>query len=105
MFLGFIDIAAKSLPLAALAGVTQFIQAQMSIPKPSPRDPNAEPNMKEDFARSMQLQMRYVIPVIIGVVAYYISGAIALYFIVSNLVAIGQEFYVRKYRVTPKENE
>lgn len=98
LFLGMIDIAARSLPLAILAGATQFVQARMAIPKPAPRDPNAEPSLKDDFARSMHMQMRYVLPILIGVVAYYISAAIALYFVVSNLVAIGQEFFVRKYR-------
>ena len=34
-------------------------------------------------------------PVIIFFVAYSISAAIALYFFVSNLVAIVQEFYIK----------
>jgi len=98
MFLGFMDITARSLPLAFLAGLTQFIHAQLSIPKPEPRDPDAEPNMKDDLARSMQTQMRYVMPAIIFVVAYTISAAIALYFTVSNLMSIAQEYIVRRHR-------
>lgn len=98
LFLGIVDVAAKSLPLAILAGGAQFVQALLSIPKPAPREPGAAPSMKDDFARSMQLQMRYVMPIIIGVVAYYISAAIALYFIVSSLVSIGQELFIRKYK-------
>ncbi|MFT5037184.1 MAG: YidC/Oxa1 family membrane protein insertase [Candidatus Azotimanducaceae bacterium] len=94
-FVGLVDMAGKSLPLALLAGGTQFIHSKLSIPKPEPRKEGAEPNMKEDFARSMQMQMRYVMPVIIFFVAYTISAAIALYFTVSNLVAIGQEYLVR----------
>lgn len=97
-FLGLFDVTLKSLPLALLAGITQFIHAHLSLPKPTPRDPDAKPNMKEDFARSMQMQMRYVMPIIITVFAYTISAAIALYFVVSNLVAIAQEFVVKKYR-------
>ena len=98
MFLGMMDIAAKSLPLAFLAGFTQFIHAQMSIPKPEPRKADAEPNLKEDFSRNMQNQMRYVMPIIIFLVAYSISAAIALYFTISNLSAIAQEFIVKKHR-------
>lgn len=98
LFLGVIDIAGRSLPLALVAGITQFIQANLSLPKPEPRDKDAEPNFKDDFQRSMQAQMRYVLPVIIFFVAYTISAAIALYFVVSNLVAIAQEFYIRRYR-------
>ena len=43
----------------------------------------------------MAMQMRFVLPVIIGLVAYT-SGAIALYFITSTIVAIVQEFFIRK---------
>jgi YidC/Oxa1 family membrane protein insertase len=95
IFLGFMDITAKSLPLALLAGITQFIHTNLSLPPQKPRDPNAEPNFKDDFTRSMHVQMKYVMPVLIGVVAYTISAAIALYFTISNLMAIGQEYVVR----------
>src|SRR3989338_1364738 len=50
------------------------------------------PNMKADFARSMNINMRYVLPAVIGVVAYTLSASVALYFTISNLVAIAQEF-------------
>lgn len=98
MFMGFLDIAAKNLPLAFLAGFTQFIHAQMSMPKPEPRKEGDKPDLKADFSRSMNTQMRYVMPLIIFFVAYSISAAIALYFTVSNLMSIAQEFMVRKHR-------
>lgn len=97
IFLGFVDIAANSLPLAILAGLTQFIHAKLSLPKLEARKPD-EVSMKADFARSMDLNMRYVLPGIIVVVAYTLSASIALYFVVSNLVAIAQEFVVKKHR-------
>ncbi|HEX4798952.1 MAG TPA: YidC/Oxa1 family membrane protein insertase [Candidatus Paceibacterota bacterium] len=96
VFLGIMDITLRSLPLALLAGVTQYIHTSMSLPKLEPRDKNAAPNFKDDFARSMQVQMKYVMPVLIVFVAYTISAAIALYFVVSNITAIAQEHYVRR---------
>jgi YidC/Oxa1 family membrane protein insertase len=96
ILLGVLDITTRNLPLAVLAGVTQYIHTNMSLPKLTPRDPKAEPDFKEDFTRSMQIQMRYVLPVIIGVAAYSISAAIALYFTISNLMAILQEYVVRR---------
>jgi YidC/Oxa1 family membrane protein insertase len=98
MFLGLIDIAARSLPLALLAGVTQYIHAHLSLPKPEPRKNGAAPDFKEDFTRTMYTQMRFVMPVIIFFVAYTISAAIALYFAISNLMAILQELIVRRHR-------
>jgi YidC/Oxa1 family membrane protein insertase len=94
-FLGMLNIAEKSLPLALLAGITQYVHTHLSMPKLTPREKNAEPSFKDDFNRSLQLQMRYVMPVIIVIAAYTISAAIALYFTVSNLMSIAQEFVVR----------
>jgi len=96
LFLGIMNIAERSFLLAALAGVTQYIHTHLSLPPKMPRDPNAAPDFKEDFARSMQLQMRYVMPLIIFFVGYTISATIALYFVVSNIASIAQELYVQK---------
>jgi len=97
-FLGLIDIASKSLPLALAAGVAQYAQVVFTMPALAPKAADAEPSFKDDFMRTMQLQLRYVMPVIIFFVAYTISAAIALYFLVSSVVAIGQEYVVRKHR-------
>jgi YidC/Oxa1 family membrane protein insertase len=94
-FVGMMDITEKSIILAFLAGLTQFIHTKLSMPVLKPRDPNAEASFKDDFNRSLQLQMRYVMPVIIFIAAYTISAAIALYFTISNLMSIGQEYVVR----------
>lgn len=99
MFLfGLFDITQKSILLALAAGVTQYIFTHMTLPKMAPRELGKAVDLKEDFMRNMQLQMRYVMPVIIGFIAYTLTAAIALYFMISNLVAIAQEFYIRKHR-------
>ena len=97
-FLGLVDITGRSIVLAVGAGITQFIFTSMTLPKLAAREDDAVPNFKDDFMRNMHVQMKYVMPVIIAGVAYTISAAIALYFMVSNLVGIAQEFYVRKHR-------
>jgi YidC/Oxa1 family membrane protein insertase len=97
-FLGLIDISARSLGLAICAGVSQYIFTAMTLPKMAPKVEGATADFKEDFMRNMQLQMKFVMPVLIGFIAYTLSAAIALYFMVSNLVAIAQEFYIRKHR-------
>lgn len=97
-FLGVVDITAKSMLLALGAGITQYYHVHLTMPALPPKEAGAEPNMKEDFMRNMQVQMKYVMPVLITVVAYSISAAIALYFLVSNLVTIAQEYFIRKHR-------
>lgn len=97
-FLGMIDITEKSLWLALGAGITQYIHVTLTMPAPPPKVEGAAPDLKEDFMRNMHLQMKYVMPVLITIVAYSISAAIALYFFVSNLVTITQEYFIRKHR-------
>ena len=93
-FLGIVDMGGRSIVLALLAGITQYIHSHYALPKPKPRSDN--PTIKEDLARSFHLQMKYVMPVIIVGISYTISAAIALYWLTSNLFAIGQELLVRR---------
>ena len=96
-FLGLIDMHSKSLFLGILAGLTQFIQTKISIQAAKPD--SADKSFKGELMKSMHLQMKYVLPVFIGFVAYQISAAVALYWVTSNIFTIGQElFVVRKIR-------
>lgn len=101
-FLGVVDMAGKSAPLAFLAGVTQYFQAHYALPAPAPRKENA--TFQEDFARSLHMQMKYVLPFVVGGVAYVASAAVALYWITSNIFAIGQELYVKRVAEKEKPN-
>ena len=94
LFLGLISITGSSVVLAAIAAITQFFQARLAIPAPPPLS-GAKLSMQEEIGRAMALQARFVLPLIIGMVAYA-SGAIALYFITSNIISIIQELVVGK---------
>jgi len=91
-FLGLIEVSGRSIFLALLAGITQFFQVRLTLPKMKPRKEN--PTFKEDLARSFQMQMKYVLPVIVVVISYTISAAVALYWATSNIFAIGQELLI-----------
>lgn len=93
-FLGLVDMGGKSYILALLAGVSQYWQAHIALPQPGPR--SANPSFQEDFTRTMQLQMRYILPVFIVFVAYVASAAVALYWITSNICTIAQELYAKR---------
>ena len=91
-FLGLISVAGKSMVLAFLAGVTQFYQAHMALS--GTMKPSGEKSMQNDFQRVMGMQLKYVFPFIIAVISYTTSGAIALYFVTTNLAGIVQEWYL-----------
>jgi len=93
-FLGVIDIAGKSLFLAIIAGISQYLQAHF-MPKP-PASSGETGSFQESFAKSMHLQMKYFFPIIVTFIAYSISGAVALYWITSNLFAVAQQVYANK---------
>lgn len=93
-FLGFISVAGKSITLAVLAGLTQFLQAHMALT--GTMKPSEGKGMQNDFQRIMGLQLKYVFPFLIGTISYTTSGAIALYFITTNLAGALQEIHVRR---------
>lgn len=95
-FLGVINIAEKSLILALLAGFAQYIHTKLSLPSPAPRSQGDKVSFSDEFARSMHVQMKYVFPVLITVVAFVTSGVIALYFAVSSVFAIAHELIVKR---------
>ncbi|MBY0539575.1 YidC/Oxa1 family membrane protein insertase [Patescibacteria group bacterium] len=96
IFLGLLDLSEKSILLALIVAVTQFVFAKLMMPPVAEKKAGSEPSFSEDLQRSMSLQMQYVFPVLLGIVAYATSASIALYFVVSNTFSIGQELFVRK---------
>ncbi len=88
MFLGLVNLAGKSLLLAGIAGITQYILALLT-PTPS-----GAGGAQADFAKVLNLQLRYVFPILIAVISYSTSAAVALYFIVLNLARAAQQYYV-----------
>jgi YidC/Oxa1 family membrane protein insertase len=101
-FIGMVDITGPSIVLAVLVAASQYVVSRMMMPPLAPQG-DEEKSFQADLMKSMHIQMRYVFPIVMGVIAYVISAAIALYFLVSNLFAIGQEIYVRKTRTVPAE--
>lgn len=93
-FLGIISVAGKSIVLAVLAGLSQFLQAHLALS--GTMRPSDIKSAQNDFQRMMGTQLKYVFPFIIGTISYTTSGAIALYFITTNLAGALQELHVRK---------
>jgi membrane protein insertase Oxa1/YidC/SpoIIIJ len=95
-FLGVFSVMGASITLALLAAATQFLYGLYSLPVPEKPAPGTKPDMQAEFARSLSMQMRFILPVVVGIAAYATSVAIALYFITSNLVGLAQEWFVRR---------
>lgn len=94
-FFGMLDMAARgSIVLAFLAGITQFFYARMvSMPEPS----GEAGTFQHDIAKSFQVQIKYVLPIIVAGISYTLSAAVPLYWITSNLFMVAQEWVVRRH--------
>jgi len=83
-FLGLIDLAKASPILALLAAIAQFFQTKQLQPKQVSNDPQAR----------LMANMIYFFPVITFVVGLSLPSALALYWLVTSLVAILQQYLV-----------
>ena len=92
--LGLIDITKPFLPFAILAGLTQSLQAFLA---PKPIEPSGDStSFQNQFAKSMSLQTKYILPLLIIFIASKLAAAVAIYWIIANTFSIFQEFYFRK---------
>jgi YidC/Oxa1 family membrane protein insertase len=92
IFLGILDVSKNgSIVLALLAGISQYLQAYL-MPKPAVSNTGSN-SFQDNMTKSMQTQMKYILPIFIAFIAYRVSGAVALYWITSNIFAIGQQIY------------
>ena len=99
MFLSFSLAAKKNIIFALIAGATQFFQIKLSLPTAVKNDTDTKPSFKNEFTKSLNTQMRYVLPVIVFGVSYSLSAAVALYWATSNLFSIAHELYVKRKAV------
>ncbi|MFT6361585.1 MAG: YidC/Oxa1 family membrane protein insertase [Candidatus Paceibacteria bacterium] len=99
-FLGF-DLAEKSYVLAFLTGLTQYIHLSRSASFKQ-MDAGGKQTEQEKMMAMVGKSMKYTMPIMITVFAYVIGGAVALYWVTSNLFMIAQEWYIQR-RLKQKE--
>lgn len=93
-FLGLIDLSQSSVILVLLAGAAQFFQAKMLTPVSAPR--SGAVTGKPDFSNIMQKQMLYFFPLFTIFILWKMPSAIALYWLVTTLFTIGQQYITLK---------
>lgn len=99
---GFLDLAAKkNVFLALIVGVTQYVQVKMLAPKTTP--PAVGGAKDEQLATSMTRQMNIVMPVVTAWISYILPAGLALYFLVSNLFSIVQQWLMQRTKAPPRE--
>lgn len=88
-FLGLFDLSQPNIVFAVLAGLAQFWQSKMiaSWQGAQSTDPTA---------KIMNMQMTYLLPVVSVFIAWRLPAGLPLYWIVTTLFAIGQQYYIAR---------
>lgn len=77
--------------LAVLTGVSQYVQTKMVSPAAKKTNGGAP-----DFSQMMQTQTLYLFPILTVLIILGFPSAIALYWLVSNLFSIFQQYFIFK---------
>lgn len=94
-FLNFINLAEVNLWLAFLAGILQFFQAKMLMPAARPQSgAERKKDQMAQFSSMMQKQMLYFFPIFTVFILSRLPSAIAVYWIVTALFSISQQYLV-----------
>lgn len=94
MFLGMINLSERSIFLALLAGLFQFIQSKMIMPKKGLNEKRMKiGNM--DFSSLMTKQMIYFMPFITIFIAWNLPAALPLYWTVVTIFGVVQQYFTK----------
>ncbi len=88
-FLGLVNLAKPSYVFAVLAGALQFWQARMMMAKQKGKS-------TDPTAKAIQMQTTYLLPVFSIFIALRLPAGLPLYWVVTTLFAIGQQYYIMK---------
>lgn len=86
-FFGFVDLSKPAIVFAVIAGLLQYVQTKMMMPKDAVQD---------STTKSLNLQALYFFPIITIVFAWNLPAGLPLYWIVNTLFAIVQQWYIQK---------
>jgi len=100
MFFGLINLAESNLGLAIFAGISQFFQSKMLMLK-NLRSPAGGGEIKKtdktaQFSNIMQKHMLYFFPIFTVLILLRLPSAIALYWLVTALFSIFQQYLIIK---------
>jgi YidC/Oxa1 family membrane protein insertase len=90
---GFLDLAKANVVLAVLAGIAQFVQTKMMLPK---TQPSVKKSNEPDIASMMNTQSLYVMPIITVVIGLRFPAGLSLYWVITTLLGIYQQILINK---------
>lgn len=104
MSFGFVDMAKPSIALAVFAGLSQYFQAKMNFAKKPAKVGGNEVagSSDEKMMAMMNKQMMYMMPVLTTIIGVSLPAGLSLYWFVSTLIMIGQQWVIFKPKKIPE---
>ena len=93
-FLGLINLSKPNMYLAIFAGISQFVQSKMTVPKTQKLKTGGS-----QMGEMMQKQMLYFFPAFTVLILWNLPSAIGLYWLVSTVFSIIQQYFIFKPRL------
>ena len=90
VFLHFLDLSKPSWILGVIAGLAQFWQSRLMLAK--------NPGSQDTAAKVMSVQTTYILPVISVVIALKLPAGLPLYWIVTTLFGVGQQYLINRQK-------
>ena len=87
-FLGLVELSKSNIWFALTAGIFQFIQSKMMVPPKT--------GVPDKTASIMNAQLTYFMPVVTVLISMRLPAGLALYWAVTTLFAIGQQYYIMR---------
>src|SRR3990167_552490 len=85
MFLNFINLKDRNVWMPAIAAILQYFQSKLTLPKASGGD---------TMSKMMAMQTLYMFPVLTFFIGLQFPAGLTLYWIVTTLFGIGQQYYI-----------
>jgi YidC/Oxa1 family membrane protein insertase len=97
-FFGTVNLAQPSFLIAIFAGIAQFIQTKMLTPHQQAGGGQTlkKKGQMTQFSNMMQKQMLYFFPIFTVFILWKLPAAIGLYWIITALFSIGQQYLIFK---------
>ncbi len=94
-FLGINLLTPNHILLALIVGISQYLAILLTVQ----RTKKGTQTLSPERAAALRMQnnmMLYFMPVFIAIISYTLPAAVGIYFTVSNLVSLGQEWIIRR---------
>jgi YidC/Oxa1 family membrane protein insertase len=88
--------------LPILVFVTMFAQQKLMSPASS-NSKNKDKKQDDNPAAAMTQSMQYTMPIMFGFFSLQFQAGLSIYFVLSNLIGIGQGYYVRRLMQPERE--